>query len=39
MASTRISDLFVQDLATSYTAQSSLAKNAFFTQERVFCTL
>ena len=30
MASTRISDLFVQDLATSYTAQSSLAKNAFF---------
>lgn len=30
MASTRISDLFIQDLATSYTAQSSLAKNAFF---------
>jgi len=30
MASTRIIDLFIQDLATSYTAQSSLAKNAFF---------
>lgn len=30
MASTRISDLFIQDLATSYKAQSSLAKNAFF---------
>lgn len=30
MATTKISDLFVPELATSYTAQSSLAKNAFF---------
>lgn len=30
MASTRISDLFICELATSYTANSTLAKNAFF---------
>lgn len=30
MATTKISDLFIQDLATSYTANSTLAKNAFF---------
>ena len=30
MATTQISDLFIQELATSYTAQSTLANNAFF---------